>query len=265
MDKYKLLLTGKNKVALDDFFTHLSDKFDLLSTSMHLNDMIRHVELFEPDVFVYCMKADSREELLRMKELKRELTRKGISTIVLGNEEECENFGRIAVYMSDLNIHTPASMNLIRDEITKYLDGVEKERQEQKMLQDKLIEIQERKERKHVLVIDDDPMQLKLIKEYLHENYDVATAISGRIARKFLETKKTNFILLDYEMPVETGPEVLKSIRENPEFDSVPVVFLTGITDREKIQTALMLKPQGYLLKPIDQDKLLGTIEKFIG
>jgi CheY-like chemotaxis protein len=132
-------------------------------------------------------------------------------------------------------------------------------------MQERLAEIQAKSERKHVLVIDDDPMLLKLIKEHLHEKYDVATAISGKIAHKFLETKKTNFILLDYEMPVENGPEVLKKIRENHEFDDIPVVFLTGITDREKIKEALMLKPQGYLLKPIDKDKLLGTVEKFIG
>lgn len=66
-------------------------------------------------------------------------------------------------------------------------------------------------------------------------------------------------------MPVENGPEVLKIIRENPAFDDIPVLFLTGITDKEKVRQALILKPQGYLVKPIDKDKLLGTIEKFIG
>ena len=118
--------------------------------------------------------------------------------------------------------------------------------------------------RQHVLVIDDDPILLKLIKEHLHEQYDVATAISGKIAHKFLETKKTNLILLDYEMPVENGPEVMKKIRENEELADIPIIFLTGITEREKINQALALKPQGYLLKPIDKEKLLGTIEKFI-
>lgn len=42
-------------------------------------------------------------------------------------------------------------------------------------------------------------------------------------------------------------------------------LLLTGITDREKIRKALSMKPQGYLLKPIDKEKLLGTIERFIG
>lgn len=72
-------------------------------------------------------------------------------------------------------------------------------------------------------------------------------------------------ILLDYEMPVEKGPEVLVKIRENEQLANIPVVFLTGITDREKIKEALSLKPQGYLLKPIDKEKLVGMIEKFIG
>jgi CheY-like chemotaxis protein len=167
--------------------------------------------------------------------------------------------------MSDLTLIKPITANAIKQKILVYMENVEKEREEQRIMQERLAEIQAKSERKHVLVIDDDPMLLKLIKEHLHEKYDVATAISGKIAHKFLETKKTNFILLDYEMPVENGPEVLKKIRENHEFDDIPVVFLTGITDREKIKEALMLKPQGYLLKPIDKDKLLGTVEKFIG
>ena len=116
-----------------------------------------------------------------------------------------------------------------------------------------------------MLVIDDDPLMLKLIKEYLHENYDVATAVSGKIAYKFLENKTTDLILLDYEMPVENGPMVLENLRQNSELANIPVVFLTGISDKEKIKQALMLKPQGYLLKPIDRETLLGTIEKFLG
>lgn len=72
-------------------------------------------------------------------------------------------------------------------------------------------------------------------------------------------------ILLDYEMPGEDGPEVFKKIREKVAFATTPIVFLTGISDRKKIKEALTLKPHGYLLKPIDKEKLLETIKKFIG
>ena len=119
--------------------------------------------------------------------------------------------------------------------------------------------------RKHILVVDDDSRMLKIIKRHLADKYDVATALNGRLALKFLETKKTNLILLDYEMPLENGPSILKKLKENPYTHDIPVIFLTGISDRQRIEKALVLKPQGYLLKPIDHIKLLSTISKLIG
>ena len=121
--------------------------------------------------------------------------------------------------------------------------------------------------RKHVLVIDDDSGMLKVIKEHLKEDYDVATAISGKLARKFLEKKKTDLILLDYMMPGEDGPAVLKTFRENPATRNLPVVFLTGMTDRGKIIELLRSedRPQGYIVKPVEKDKLLAEIRNVIG
>ena len=115
------------------------------------------------------------------------------------------------------------------------------------------------------LVVDDDSRMLKIIKRHLADKYDVATALNGRLALKFLETKKTDLILLDYEMPLENGPSILKKLKENPYTHDIPVIFLTGISDRQRIEKALVLKPQGYLLKPIDHIKLLSTISKLIG
>lgn len=46
---------------------------------------------------------------------------------------------------------------------------------------------------------------------------------------------------------------------------NTPVIFLTGVSDTEKIKKVLVLKPQGYLLKPIDHDKLLESIKKVLG
>ena len=77
--------------------------------------------------------------------------------------------------------------------------------------------------------------------------------------------KKTDLILLDYEMPEENGPAVLEKIRKSEDLKNIPVVFLTGISERDKIKQVLSLKIQGYLLKPIEHDKLIQTIQKVIG
>ena len=117
--------------------------------------------------------------------------------------------------------------------------------------------------KRHILVVDDDVRILRFLKAYLRE-YDVATAVNGSQAMKFLETKKTDLILLDYKMPVENGPEVLKKLRANERTKDIPVVFLTGVADSDKIQEVLLMKPQGYLLKPINRVKLMEIIKKVI-
>ncbi len=78
---------------------------------------------------------------------------------------------------------------------------------------------------------------------HLKDSYNVATAINGSLALKFLENKKTNLILLDYEMPVENGEQVLEKIRSNTATADLPVVFLTGVNDHDMVQKVLYLKP----------------------
>lgn len=145
-------------------------------------------------------------------------------------------------------------------------EAQEKERREQELMEAAAAVIaagtaQEEKRRKHILIVDDDSSVLKLIKGYLSEKYDVATAISGKVAMKFLETRRTDLVLLDYEMPGENGPAVLGKIRSDEHIKNLPVVFLTGVTDKEKIQEVLAMKPQGYLLKPIDAERLFASID----
>jgi CheY-like chemotaxis protein len=119
--------------------------------------------------------------------------------------------------------------------------------------------------RHHVLVVDDDSSMLRMIKEILSDDYDVATAISGKVALKFLENRSTDVILLDYEMPFQSGAEVYERILDNPSTKNIPVVFLTGVSDRDRIADVLAMRPRGYLLKPIDSDRLKKTIKEIVG
>lgn len=119
-------------------------------------------------------------------------------------------------------------------------------------------------EKKRIMIIDDSPAMLKAIKEHLKTEYEVATAINGKIGLRYLQNKTVDLILLDYEMPEMSGPEVFEQILNNPDTANIPVVFLTGINDASKIQKALSLKPQGYLLKPVDRESLLSKLHEVL-
>lgn len=280
--KYKVLLCGKSKVIVDDFFTHLELEFDAQTTSLRYADMMSHLRYFTPHVLLFCMHKETEEAINTIATFKSKFQHYNTALVIVGNEEECEEFQKATHDMADLVLTKPIMVRKIGEEITKFVqqwesthEPVDTEKVEAEMentdqvLSDvahKLAEFGEDTPiKKHVLVVDDDPMMLKLIKEQLKDNYTVATAINGSIALKFLENKKTDMIILDYEMPGENGADVLKKIRDNEATSNLPVVFLTGITDREKIQKVLSFKPQGYLLKPIEREKLLQIIEKTIG
>jgi response regulator RpfG family c-di-GMP phosphodiesterase len=65
-------------------------------------------------------------------------------------------------------------------------------------------------------------------------------------------------------MPEMSGPDVLKALRTDSVTAQIPVLFLTGVTDQEKIKNALTYKPQGYIVKPVSGKILRDTIDNVI-
>ena len=119
--------------------------------------------------------------------------------------------------------------------------------------------------RKHILVIDDDLNMLKTIRFFLQDDYQVTMANSGKVALDFIVKFTPDLILLDYMMPLFDGPHVLEIIRKREETKNVPVLFLTSVTDRQKILECLTMKPQGYLTKPIARSELIERVNQIIG
>ncbi|MCR5517057.1 MAG: response regulator [Lachnospiraceae bacterium] len=117
--------------------------------------------------------------------------------------------------------------------------------------------------KKSILVVDDDPSYLSLVREWLKDDYKVYMAASGMNAIKFLGKNKVDLILLDHEMPVTDGPKVLEMLRNDPETKDIPVMFLTGKSDRDSVVAVLSLKPEGYILKTVLKYELLGTLKDF--
>lgn len=110
---------------------------------------------------------------------------------------------------------------------------------------------------KSILIVDDDPIYAKMIREWLGDTYKISIVTAGMQALKFLLKNKVDLILLDYEMPIVDGPQVLEMLRSDPDLADIPVVFLTGIGTRESIERVMSLKPSGYILKTTTRDKLI--------
>ena len=117
--------------------------------------------------------------------------------------------------------------------------------------------------RKTVLIVDDDVSFLGIMREWLKNTYKVAMANSGLQAIKWLGKNKADLILLDYEMPVTNGAKVLEMLRSDDETKDIPVIFLTGKSDRKSVMEVVELKPQGYFLKTISMEELLEKLEEF--
>ena len=292
--KYKLLVAGSAASVIDDFFLRMTDSFEIMTTSLRHEDILLHIKYFKPHMFVFCLYNESRDDFNKMIALKYQMVRSRVYFALIGSQNDCSDFERIAINVSDITLVKPLTVGAIETRLLGYLNShhpltmsapdpdadfaSDIQNSFQSLFQNPFQDVTDPSflfgdsdipapvsTRKHILVVDDDVRMLKVLKEHLHNDFDVATAVSGKVAMKFLEKKHTDLILLDYEMPEEKGPDVLARIRANESTKTVPVIFLTGTTERDKIAKALAHKPQGYLLKPIDREKLLETITKVMG
>ena len=114
--------------------------------------------------------------------------------------------------------------------------------------------------------MDDDPDQLFHIKEQLEEFDGVTLVRSGDAAFRYLEQHRPDLILLDFLMPEKDGPHVLRELQADKGYSDIPVVFLTGMTEKNTvIQTLTELHPQGYIVKPAKKSEIVAKIIDVLG
>ncbi len=119
------------------------------------------------------------------------------------------------------------------------------------------------RQKKKLLVVDDSSFILKMMQELLDHDYEVITAKSGLSAIMGITLDRPDLILLDYEMPVCNGKQVLEMIRSEKEFTDIPVIFLTSHVDKESIKKVIALKPVGYLSKSLPSESVKKEIDHF--
>lgn len=120
-------------------------------------------------------------------------------------------------------------------------------------------------ERKHILMVDDNVQSLRSMRKMLQKTYRVSIATSATQAMTKMGLDRPDLIILDYDMPICDGKMMLEMIRAEEKFKDIPVIFLTGISDKEHIMKVVELKPAGYFLKPPVYLQIFLEIQKLIG
>ena len=122
---------------------------------------------------------------------------------------------------------------------------------------------EERKKGKHILLVDDDLTFLKMMQGWLSMKYNVTITRSGMQAITYIATHTPDLILLDHDMPITSGPQVMEMIRSEHNAAEIPIIFLTGKSDKESVMNVMALKPQGYLLKSMSKEDIIESVDHF--
>jgi hemerythrin-like metal-binding protein len=117
--------------------------------------------------------------------------------------------------------------------------------------------------KKKVLVVDDSVTIRQGIRKLLEHDYDVTLAPSGTAALRSMILDRPDLVLLDYEMPVCDGQQVLEMTRSEDALADIPIIFLTGKADPETVKKLVSLKPDGYLVKYLKPAQIKQKIDAY--
>lgn len=119
---------------------------------------------------------------------------------------------------------------------------------------------------KKILAVDDELDVLLIVKAALQsEGYVVETANNGPDALMLAKDTKPDLIMLDVMMPGMTGFEVLHKLKENDATATIPVIMLTGVSERSKMVEAIGSGTAYYIIKPFDFDDLMEKVKTVLG
>lgn len=115
-------------------------------------------------------------------------------------------------------------------------------------------------DKRHIVIVDDEPVNLELAESALKGKYKLTKLISGTQLLTFLTRVKPDLILLDVQMPEMNGYEVIEKIMKNPATKDIPVVFLTGQDSLASEKKCLMLGAKDFIRKPFDSEVMQARI-----
>lgn len=117
-------------------------------------------------------------------------------------------------------------------------------------------------EHKRLLLIDDDPNLILLVKDYLEfRGYEVITAENGQEALEVLDKETPDMIICDVMMPQMDGYSLVEHVRKNPRTSWIPVLFLSAKGQSQDRVKGLNTGADVYMVKPFEPEELVAQVE----
>lgn len=115
-----------------------------------------------------------------------------------------------------------------------------------------------------VLVVDDELLNVELMRAYLDDEYEVLTAYNGADALKVIKNEVPELVLLDVMMPDIDGYEVCRVIRQDYQMDFIPIIMITALTSRNDHKRGIEAGADDFLKKPVSKFDLVKKITSLL-
>lgn len=253
----KILVVGKLNRAMAEKCEFLADSFYVQMCPEQLSLVKLYYSIMSPDLLILCQIGLQKEDIEIMDWIMN--TAPELPVIVETTPDREKHTEKLIASGKDVYLMKyPAIPNVLRGTCINMLQS-----ESEFWAKDAAEETE--KPQKTVMIVDDNPVTLRNMKNLLADEYDIMIATSGAQALNFIYKKKPDLLLLDYEMPEMNGLEVFDQLKFNARTKDIPVIFLTGISDKENVMKIIQSEPQGYMLKPPVKEQLLQKVKEVLG
>lgn len=116
-----------------------------------------------------------------------------------------------------------------------------------------------------ILAVDDSATVRKFISVALSmQGFEVVTACDGMDALEKLPDQQVDLVITDLNMPNMDGFELIKALRENPNYKDLPVIILTSLNDEESKGRSARVGANSYIVKPFSLEKIQYEVSKYV-
>lgn len=253
----KVLLVGRISNSLQIIHDQLNEVYQVQLCTPVYKNLEGMIKIVKPRIIVLFQSVPGEIDSNILMVLKNDW--ESIPVIIICEEAEKHEFVSFISDQQTVFMFRPVKHEKLIQKIENILNNVTEDAEAIKVHEDRHNILKPR-----IMVVDDNPIVLRNVKQILGDGYECYLAPSGEKAMSMLKKADVDLILLDYEMPGLSGVDTFKLIKDEETLNHIPVIFLTAVADKHKIIEVLAYHPAGYMLKPIEADKLRDTVKEIL-